>query len=140
MDTVTARKYVWWGWGTLDVLYLLNYAMKSILQDRLPFYSDALSALKIFDDHGSYSAVFIALGWGLQLSLVASGILLLRRHKWGQRLVWLQLPFRLLLFVPSASVLFYYTAPHFLMGSTVFIALVVAAELAKVWSLWFFKG
>lgn len=139
MDERVARKYVWWGWGALDALYMLNYVAKSVLQDRLPFFSDALSALRIIDDHGSYAAVFITLGWCLQLSIAASGILLLRRNRWGERLVWLQLPFRLLLFVPSASVLFYYMAPHFSQGSVVGIALVVASELAKVWSLWFFK-
>ncbi|MGS7253376.1 hypothetical protein ACQ7NP_19860 [Pseudomonas anuradhapurensis] len=139
MDPLTARKYVWWGWGGLDALYLLNYMLRNLLAGKLPFYSDALSTLNMIEDHGSYATVFIALGWALQLSVLASCILLFCRSGWGVRLVWLQLPFRLLLFVPSASVLFSYIGFHFPAGSVALLLLVVVSELAKVWSLWFFK-
>lgn len=138
MGNTTVHKFVWWGWGTLDALFLFNYVLKSALQGHLPFYSDALSALKLIDDHGGYAIALVTLGWGLHLSIIGSCILLLRRSEWGRRLVWVQLPFRLLLFVPSASVLFPYGGFHFASGSVMLIALVVASEMAKVWSLWFF--
>lgn len=140
MDPLIARKYVWWGWGGLDALYILNFMLRRLLEGKLPFYSDTLSALKIIEDHGSYAAGLIAIGWALQLSVFASCILLFCRSRWGERLVWLQLPFRLFLFLPSASVLFSYIGFHFSSGSVALIVLVVASELAKVWSLWFFKG
>ncbi|MCX2890813.1 MULTISPECIES: hypothetical protein [Pseudomonas] len=139
MNPLAASKYVWWGWGGLDALFLMSYMLRSLWEGKLPFYADAISALNMIEDHGSYAAVFIVLGWMLQLSFFVSCILLFRQSRWGWRLVWLQLPFRLLFFVPSASVLFTYMGFHFSAGSVAFVLLMVASELAKVWSLWFFK-
>ncbi|QXI38077.1 hypothetical protein [Pseudomonas xantholysinigenes] len=139
MNKDMASKYVWWGWGGLDAIYILNYIVRELLQGDFPFYTDALSALNIIEDHGGYAAVLMAFGWGLQLSVFASCVLLLRGSRWGRRLVWLQLPFRLFLLLPSASVLFIYLGSHFSRASVTFFLLVVASELAKVWSLWFFN-
>lgn len=133
------RRYVWWGWGGLDAFYLINYMLRSLWEGKLPFYSDALSALKIIEDHGAYAAGFIALGWVFQLSVLASCILLFCRSRWGEWLVWLQLPLRLLLFVPSASVLFSLMGFHLFAGPVALTLLMAACEFAKVWSLWFFK-
>jgi hypothetical protein len=137
MREVTAHKLVWWGWGGLDALFILNYVVKSALRGNLPFYSDVMSTLKLMDDHGDYVLVLAALFWVGQLSIIASCVLLLCRSAWGRRLVWVQLPFRLLLFVPSASVLFSYVGFH--SGSIMLFMLVLLSELAKVWSLWFFR-
>ncbi|WMW06660.1 hypothetical protein [Pseudomonas entomophila] len=140
MRAPALNKSIWWGWGLLDVLYLLDYGVSSILRGDLPFYSDALSAMRLIDDHGDYAIAFVALGWALQLSIIASSILLMRRSVWGQRLVWLQLPLRLFLFAPSVSALLSYAGFHFTAGSVQLIALVVVTELVKVWSLWFFRS
>ncbi|WP_369988412.1 hypothetical protein [Pseudomonas xanthosomatis] len=118
---------------------MVNYVLRSLLAQRVPFYSDALSAIELIDDHGSYAMFLVALGWGLQLSIIASCILLLRRNEWARRLVWAQLPLRLFLFAPSATVLFAYSGIYSASGSMMLIALVVVSELAKVWSLWFFR-
>lgn len=139
MSAPASNKYIWWGWGVLDVLYLLDYVLSSILRGNAPFYSDALSAMRLIDDHGDYAIAFVVLGWVLQLSIIASSILLMRRSMWGQRLVWVQLPLRLFLFVPSVSVLLSYAGFHFAAGSVQLIAWVVVTELVKVWSLWSFR-
>lgn len=64
MGEATAHKFVWWGWGLLDALFMVNYVLRSLLAQRVPFYSDALSAIELIDDHGSYAIFLVALGWG----------------------------------------------------------------------------
>lgn len=45
------RKHVFWFWGAMDALYLIRYAVASVIQARISFLSDLESALWVLRDH-----------------------------------------------------------------------------------------
>lgn len=131
-----SREHTWWLWGVLDALYLGWYAINSIINHRIPYFSDVGSALEILQEHSDVQIYMFLLSMVLQVSLIVSCVLFLLQKEQVKWVVCLQAPFRLIFVLPSVS-LFFIGARFFPDYNLALMALlVVASEIVKVWSVW----
>lgn len=135
---VNSRRISWWCWGMFDALLLIDYIFKAIASDRIPFVSDALRIPVIASDEGTATAVLFALRLGLLVSVGISCALFFTQRNAVKWLVGLQLPLRLLFFIPSVSVFYLYEGYQASAHPLMFFLIVLACELFKIWTLWFF--
>jgi hypothetical protein len=135
---VNSRRISWWCWGAFDALLLIDYVFKVIASGRVPFVSDALRIPMVASDEGMATAVLFALRLGLLVSVGISCVLFFAQRNGVKWLVGLQLPVRLLLFIPSVSVLYLYEGYQASAHPLMFFLIVLACELFKIWTLWFF--
>ena len=88
--------------GACDVLYIAIYVLRRLLDKKIPFYSDVLNSVEISSATGTPMPIVLsALSICLMLSLLLSGIFLVRRKKAGAIVVYFQFPFRVFLAMPS---------------------------------------
>ncbi|QVM90947.1 hypothetical protein JYG34_23575 [Pseudomonas entomophila] len=136
---MNSRRTTWWCWGAFDALLLADYLLKVISTGRVPFLSDLLRLPAIMSDHGLSTALLMALRTGFLLSLVVSCVLFFAQHASVKWLVALQLPLRLLFFIPSISLLYLYAGFSASANPTRALLTVLACELLKIGTLWFFS-
>ena len=130
------RKIVFLCWGVLDVIYVLWYSFGSIQRGSIPFYTDLLSMIEVLSVHGGVvTCIFAILFWLLQVSIIASAIMLLIGHAKAKLLCYIQIPFRLVSIVPSIcliTIVFSYVDQR---SALLAIALVVLSEIIKGYTL-----
>jgi len=124
-------------WGTLDILSLIGYGAKCIIEDKIPIINDLYLIAENLESFGMLSLKYIApvLIGILYLSLSITGYFLIKRQKIGIIVSYLQTPFRLLAIMPpSISILLWFIGtsnkPKILT-----ISLIVIVETFKVYSL-----
>jgi len=85
--------------------------------------------------HGSVLPLLVSiLDVTLMLSMLVSGILLVKRSRLGRYVVIAQLPFRILLVMPSVFFLEHMGWTGF--SPAVLMVLMALGEILKLWSLW----
>ncbi|MBF8722337.1 hypothetical protein [Pseudomonas guariconensis] len=140
MNQEQKAKLTWRLWGGLDAFHIVSYIVYSVSRGRLPFFTDIRLALETLEVYGEGARVFMAASAVLELSIFLSCYLFVTQRRAARWLGFMQTPFRLLLMVPSVSLL-----PGVLGlfpgNSAVFaIMLVIVSEVLKCWSLWRFSG
>lgn len=94
-------------WGGMDAFYVIRFIWLNIEQGRIPFADDIINFNQLYSEYGGggWILLIFVLSMMLNISIVVSAILLVL--KWGRVrfFVFLQIPFRLLLIVPSISVI-----------------------------------
>ncbi|WP_313241881.1 hypothetical protein [Stutzerimonas nitrititolerans] len=124
-------------WGSLDAFYIVWYCINSWLGGRTPYLSDLSSTIALLEYQGGVNLVTALLSWMLQLSIILSCFMFLFRARRVKYLAYGQIPFRLFFLIPSVSVLL--LAAQLLPGySLVLLAMIIASEALKAWSLWKF--
>ena len=122
-------------WGAMDLAALLLYAVSSVYQGGIPLAHDIASGMAIQQRHGSVFPLLVSiLDVTLLLSMLVSGILLVKRSRLGRYVVIAQLPFRILLVMPSVFFLAHIGGAGF--SPAVLMVLMALGELLKLWSLW----
>lgn len=134
LDLTAERVYV--GWGIFDAIYVARYVSLSVSGGRVPYVDDFNNALGLLAVHGGLPKVLAALVWGLELSIVLSCCFFLLQWRVARWLAYFQVPLRLVLFVPSISVLFMGPDLKERYGIILLLSLLVMSEGLKVWTLW----
>jgi len=124
-------------WGLMDLAFFARYVTISLWSGRAPIYSDVASAWYTTESFGSALPIAAAsIGFILYVSIPVSGVFLVRSHRFGLRLAYAQLPFRLIAVVPS---LFFIPWLTRLMPPPIAVAtgivLIITTEIFKLWSL-----
>lgn len=119
-------------WGGMDAFYISFVVFSSLNRGVTPFLSDLNSALANMEQWGGGLELMIWMGLVVQISLVASSILLCLGRVSGVYLAGIQFPFRIFFIIPSFSLILLLPDT----STWIWLTLVVASEGAKVWSLW----
>ena len=131
-----SRRRIWLLWGAMDAIYLALYSTDSFLNNRTPYLSDVISAAYILQHHSDVQMVMFMGALVLQVSIFVSCTMFFLQRKSVRGLVFFQTPLRIMLAVPSVSLL--------LIGARVFpqysvpamAILIGTSEVLKVWSVW----
>ncbi|MCF5051469.1 hypothetical protein GIW50_06410 [Pseudomonas syringae] len=130
------RKQVFWFWGGMDAIYLARYVITSAMGGRVPYFSDAQSALWLLREHSVVPLYMFGFAMLLQVSVIISCVLFFLKSAAVKWVVYLQTPLRLALVVPSVSLLFLGAKAVPSYNLVLMAALLVLSETAKVWSVW----
>ena len=120
-------------WGGLDIFYVLWYSLSSWKEGRVPYLADLSNVIGLGDQLGSFLVGIAILSWGLQISIVLSGVLFVCGYRPARYLGFAQIPFRVLFLYPSVSLLLVVAG---YLPSLLMVAFVVGSEVLKAWSLW----
>nr|WP_321466643.1 hypothetical protein [uncultured Desulfobulbus sp.] len=129
-------------WGCLDILSLIGYGIKNIIDKKIPIVNDLYPVFDNLNSFGEATLIYIVptIILILYLSLGVSGYFLIKRKYAGVILGYIQTPFRLLLILPpSISILIWLTnIVHLDPRNTIIIsmAIIFTSELLKVFSLY----
>lgn len=106
MKKTLIRNVACYFWGALDMFYIIRYLWIDIVQRRIPLISDVIDFSHMSAEYGGefYITTMFLLSLVLNVSIVFSAVLLLLRWKKVHVLVYAQIPFRLLLVIPSLSI------------------------------------
>lgn len=122
-------------WGILDLCALAWYLGWRLFHGQVPFHHDIAQSIATAKSLGLSVPIYTAsISLVLYLSLAVSGVLLFKRHSLGAILTYLQVPFRLLTFIPPSlffilwPLKYVFTSPPVILGA----ALVVGSEVLKV--------
>lgn len=122
--------------GVLDIALIGWVSIVSLRAGKFPFYSDLRESWKIAESFGGVSTALLALIPHVLLgSVLLTGILLLRKNKFGGYLALLQAPFRIM-FVIQPSLFFLTLSAGIGWVYWVQIAVVLAFELLKLSVIW----
>lgn len=131
------RRWFFLFWGGMDLLALVRFVVVALMSHRVPFYDDFLDFMALSADHGWYGGLIFCLSMLLYLSLFLSLYLFFRNSRLAKFVAYVQIPFRLLLAVPSISFLSWLAVAFGGTSVVVIIALKVASELIKFLTLHF---
>jgi hypothetical protein len=97
------KKWLYWFWGVMDFFYICLFGYLNFSQGKVPFYSDIQSYLVLGEEHGLASGFMFLLSIFLNVSIVITMVLFFTGSRKIPGLVYVQMPLRLLLAVPSLS-------------------------------------
>lgn len=135
LEATRQRNITYLVWAALDGFYIVWYCINSLMGGRLPYLTDFSSTLVTLEQQGGANAAIALISWLLQLSIILSCVLFLRRAQLAKYLAFIQIPFRLFFLLPSISVLLL-TAQLLPGYGLFFFVLIILSELVKGWSLW----
>jgi hypothetical protein len=122
-------------WAAMDFLYIVRFIWLNIQQGRIPLIDDILSFSKIYPEHGVSSVIIFSISLLLNISIISSFILLVKKWKRVDFFIYVQTPLRLLLLTPSLSFLPWLFKSLSISSALVLILAVIASEIIKVYSL-----
>ena len=127
---------VFLGWGLFDAIYIARYVVLSVIGSRIPYLDDFNSGVALITEHGAYAKVLAMVTWGVELSIILSCFLFLQRRRAARWVAFFQIPFRLVFFLPSLSIVFMGPDLKARYGIGLLLSLLVLSEGLKVWTLW----
>lgn len=124
-------------WGLMDLAYLLAFLHWSLKRDRIPFYDDFTSVIRITAEYGGKVPVMLfAISLLLSLSIMLTMVMFFTQHRFVSTVAYLQTPFRLFMVVPSLTVM-PWLADYFEWKQLLLLfSLLGASEILKIASLW----
>lgn len=131
-----SRRRIWLLWGAMDAIYLIWYSINSFLNNRIPYLTDVVNASTVLQEHSVVQLYMFALALILHVSIFASCAMFFFQKRSVWWLVFFQTPLRLVLVIPSVSLLLVGAriAPHY--SLPLMAGLIGASEILKVWSVW----
>jgi len=127
-------------WGFLDVFYIFRFVWINMEQGRVPFVNDFSDFTQLFDQHDGLALAIFLLSLLLNVSIVFSAVLLLAGWKKVRSFIITQLPFRLLLAVPSLSFTPWLLKELHFNSIFVFLVALIISELLKYGSFAWVKN
>lgn len=122
-------------WGIVDLYTFARFFIVRLIAGEMPFISDFNELNNVSASYGSQFQWKMAFLWTvLFLSLLISGILLVRRNPVAAILVYIQTPFRFIVATPSIISLLPATALKISL-MPVYISFVIGVEAFKVVSV-----
>lgn len=121
-------------WGGLDFVSFAVLIIFNARNGRIPLFSEISDAHDFYQEYGSSSPILLSWGAGLlALSFIASGLLLLKRKKFGKYIAFCQFPLRIIFVMPSVFFLNY--LGYMGASAAVLMAVLLVSEVLKLWSL-----
>ena len=129
-------------WGIFDICSIGWYVGWRIFYDQIPFYHDIIKSTETTTSFGIPSLVLLSIfSLLLHVSLIFSGVYLIRLRKVGAILSYIQTPFRLLTLIPPSIFFIGWPLKYFVVnpgtisaiGTLVF--LVLLTEIFKLWTI-----
>ncbi|SDT59260.1 hypothetical protein SAMN04490182_5641 [Pseudomonas cedrina] len=120
----------------MDAIYLIWYSINSFFNNRIPYLNDLISASQVLQEHSAVQVYFFVFALVLHVSLFASCAMFFLQKNSVRWLVVFQTPLRLVLVIPSISLLLIGARifPHY--SVLLMAGLIGASEILKVWSVW----
>lgn len=127
--------------GVIDLAYIAWLFLESLKAQKIPIYSNLLHDIEAAGLFGSIYSLFFVFGSHLlSVSILLSGILLIKNNRFGLALALIQSPFRLLLIIPPTFFFVSWLEDYFPTMGYVFIGLVYLMEVLKIATLtYYFK-
>lgn len=120
-------------WGAMDAFYVIRFISLNLEQGRIPFVDDIINFNQVYSEYGggAWILLIFSLSMLLNISILVSAILLIIR--WGgiRYFIFLQMPFRLLLIVPSVSVIPWLLKQTHVNSMVLIIIFLLFSELTK---------
>jgi hypothetical protein len=125
-------------WGSLDILSLVSYSVKCIIDNNIPIINDLNLISKNLDSFGLISLKYIApvVVGVLYISLGISGYFLIKRQKVGIILAYVQTPFRLIAIMPPSISIFLWCLGTRGKLIVLTLSIITTVEVFKVYSLY----
>jgi hypothetical protein len=130
-------------WGICDICSVGWYVGWRISHGQIPFYHDVIKSIEtnklVYATSSVPSETIIALL--LYVSLVFSGVYLIKLRRVGAILSYIQTPFRFLTFIPpsiffiSWPLKYFFSSPGTILAIGTLLFLVLLSEGLKLWSI-----
>ena len=130
-------KWLYTFWGVMDSIFVGWFCYFAVAQGRIPFYSDIQSFFRLSAELESVSVVFFVLSFVLNVSIVFSMVFFVLRSDKVFYLVYAQAPLRLLLSVPSISLLLWLAKANGASSAAILVGLLLLSEIIKLCSVYF---
>lgn len=132
MNKILSRKHVLYFWGMFDLFYICRFIWLNISQGRIPLVDDIFSFSDVYPHQGAYSLVLFSFSLLLNVSIVFSAVMFLKKWKYVNWIVYVQTPFRLIFMIPSISTLPWMFKTMSIKVGAVFLVAVLISEAIKV--------
>lgn len=132
MKFILKQNHILYFWAIFDLFYIVRFIWLNISQGRLPLIDDILSFSKIYPQQGAYSLVFFSFSLLLNISIVFSTVMFLKKWKYVSWIAYFQTPFRLFFMIPSISILPWMFKTMSIKVGAIFLAAVFLSEIIKV--------
>ncbi|QZQ49844.1 hypothetical protein K6L24_19225 [Erwinia persicina] len=126
------QNHVFYFWAVFDLIYIARFIWLNISQGRIPLIDDVLSFSSIYPQQGAYSLVFFLFSLLLNISIVFSAVMFLKKWKYVSWIVYFQTPFRLFFMLPSVSILPWMFKTMSVKIGAISLAAVFLSEIIKV--------
>jgi hypothetical protein len=127
-------------WGILDLCSVGWYVGWRLLHGQIPFYHDLAKSIESASRFGIPSLSMItAFSLTLYVSLLFSGVYLIRHHKAGAILSYIQAPFRILALIPPSiffiiwPLKFLFNNPQSVLAISTLLLLLLLSESLKLY-------
>lgn len=132
MKVFLKRNRVLYFWAIFDLFYIFRFVWLNISQGRIPLVDDILSFSEIYPQQGAYSLILFSFSLLLNISIIFSAVMFLRKWKYVNWVVYFQTPFRLFFMIPSLSILPWMFKTMSIKIGAIFLAAVLLSEIIKV--------
>jgi hypothetical protein len=129
-------------WGICDICSVGWYVGWRIFHGQIPFYHDIIKSIETNRSFGDPSLVLVTIvSLLLYVSLIFSGVYLIKVQKVGAILSYIQTPFRLLTLIPpsiffiSWPLKYFFSNPGTISAIGTLLFLVFLSESLKLWSI-----
>lgn len=126
------QNHVFYFWVVFDLFYIARFIWLNISQGRIPLIDDIFSFSSIYPQQGAYSLMLFSFSLLLNISIVFSAVMFLKKWKYVSWIFYFQTPFRLFFMIPSVSILPWIFKVMSLKVGEVFFAAVLISEIIKV--------
>lgn len=129
-------------WGILDLGAFAQYIIRQLSQAQIPFYHDIIKSFQVQLSFGAPSMMISPIiSIVSYISLVFSGILLIKQHRVGATLGYIQTPLRMLAFIPPSVFFISWLLKVVFDGFDgifkviILVILILTSEIMKLYSL-----
>lgn len=126
------QKRIFYFWAVFDLFYIVRFIWLNISKGRVPLIDDILSFSNIYPQQGAYSLVIFSCSLLLNISIIFSAVMFLKKWKYVNWIVYFQTPFRLFFMIPSISILPWMFKTMSINVGAIFLAAVFLSEIIKV--------
>ena len=132
MKVFLKRNRVLYFWAMFDLFYIVRFGWLNISQGRIPLVDDILSFSDIYPQQGVYSLILFSFSLLLNISIIFSAVMLLKKWKYANWIVYVQTPLRLFFMIPSISILPWVFKSMSIKAGVIFLAAVFISEIIKI--------
>lgn len=129
-------------WGILDLCAIGWYVLWRIFHQQMPIFFDVKKSIETAKSFEHFITIVITvLSLILYLSLIPSGILLLKKNKFAAIIAYIQTPFRIITLIPPSVFFITWPLKHIfgdpkaILAIITFLILVMLSELLKIGSV-----
>lgn len=132
MKIYLKRNGVLYFWAVLDLFYIARFVWLNISQGRIPLVDDIFSFSEVYPQQGAYALVTFSLSLLLNISVISTAVVFLKKWKYAHWVVYFQTPLRLFFTTPSVSILPWVFNVMSVKSGVILISVVFISEIVKL--------